>query len=327
METVQVNGVSFVKAAALAKKHRYTTDYIGQLCRAGKVEAQLVGRAWYVNEESLLGHKSERYSSARSAEISIHTSTVSDLTPQVHSQRREVRPVLSKGAHRSVLEKQQLTSYNFMARGADRISVYHNDEPGSLPTSHHPVLENKALIATPPETKKVKITLTEDAKRHLVFDPLPEVMLRGELRVNSLDSDDFPEFIEPVHAIPKPLAPKSSVTVTKRYQTPSLRAAAREEVSPEPVYESKSAVSAVLSENVPLETVQFRPQIIMAKRQTKNAISFVIVPVSVLVSVGMCLVLFGLTKQITFDGTAGSESIIFNTAAVVETVSKFSQSY
>ena len=69
METINSNGTLYAKASILANRHHYTTDYIGQLCRQGKIDAQVVGRAWYVNEESLLQHKNDRNSIARPVEI------------------------------------------------------------------------------------------------------------------------------------------------------------------------------------------------------------------------------------------------------------------
>lgn len=57
MESIRLDEKVFIKATALAKKLGYTADYIGQLCRAGKVSAQLVGRSWYVEEGSLTEHK------------------------------------------------------------------------------------------------------------------------------------------------------------------------------------------------------------------------------------------------------------------------------
>lgn len=61
MTTVTVDGVVYEKASVLAKRFKYTTDYIGQLCRAKKVDAQLIGRSWYVNPDSLEAHKESRY--------------------------------------------------------------------------------------------------------------------------------------------------------------------------------------------------------------------------------------------------------------------------
>ena len=53
MDVITHNGVSYKKATAVAKEFGYTTDYIGQLCRAKKIDARLVGRAWYVNVADL----------------------------------------------------------------------------------------------------------------------------------------------------------------------------------------------------------------------------------------------------------------------------------
>ncbi len=63
MKTLQLDGEEYVKASEAAKTHGYTSDYVGQLCRAGKVKAELVGRSWYVNIESLLKHRKNRYRS------------------------------------------------------------------------------------------------------------------------------------------------------------------------------------------------------------------------------------------------------------------------
>lgn len=63
MDRISSNGETYVKANAIARELGYTADYVGQLCRAGKVDAQLVGRSWYVNERSIREHKQNRYRS------------------------------------------------------------------------------------------------------------------------------------------------------------------------------------------------------------------------------------------------------------------------
>ncbi|HEY0220779.1 MAG TPA: helix-turn-helix domain-containing protein, partial [Candidatus Paceibacterota bacterium] len=47
--------ISAKDAAALTS---YSKDYVGQLCRAGKVEAKRIGHTWYVSEDSILAYKS-----------------------------------------------------------------------------------------------------------------------------------------------------------------------------------------------------------------------------------------------------------------------------
>ncbi len=65
MKSIILDGKEFVKASEAAKEHGYTNDYIGQLCRGNKVDAQLVGRVWYVHVESLLKHRKGRYRSSQ----------------------------------------------------------------------------------------------------------------------------------------------------------------------------------------------------------------------------------------------------------------------
>lgn len=57
MDTVTVDGKVYMKAAKAADEVGYTADYVGQLCRKGTLEGIMLGKTWYVREESLLAHK------------------------------------------------------------------------------------------------------------------------------------------------------------------------------------------------------------------------------------------------------------------------------
>lgn len=63
--------ISVKRAAALAD---YTTDYVGQLCRGGKIEATRMGRNWYVDEASLIEHKQSQVFKEKQSESSDETS-------------------------------------------------------------------------------------------------------------------------------------------------------------------------------------------------------------------------------------------------------------
>jgi hypothetical protein len=65
METLTLNGKEYVKASKAAKDLGYASDYVGQLCRTGSVEAHLVGRTWYVNPETLGAHRLEKKRNSR----------------------------------------------------------------------------------------------------------------------------------------------------------------------------------------------------------------------------------------------------------------------
>jgi uncharacterized protein (DUF2267 family) len=57
MKELTLNGKKFLATKRAAEITGYTTDYVGQLARQGKVEAQLVGRNWYIGEDSITKHK------------------------------------------------------------------------------------------------------------------------------------------------------------------------------------------------------------------------------------------------------------------------------
>jgi hypothetical protein len=54
------DGKQYLSAAHAAEQTGYTQDYVGQLARAGTVLSQQVGNRWYVERESILGHKKEK---------------------------------------------------------------------------------------------------------------------------------------------------------------------------------------------------------------------------------------------------------------------------
>ena len=60
METLVLNGKTYVKASKAARDLGYTADYVGQLCRSGSVDAHLVGRTWYVHADKLGEHRVEK---------------------------------------------------------------------------------------------------------------------------------------------------------------------------------------------------------------------------------------------------------------------------
>ena len=60
MEVLVLDGKNYVKASKAARDLGYTTDYVGQLCRSGQINAHLIGRTWYVDQEQLGTHRVEK---------------------------------------------------------------------------------------------------------------------------------------------------------------------------------------------------------------------------------------------------------------------------
>ncbi|MBU2220410.1 helix-turn-helix domain-containing protein, partial [Patescibacteria group bacterium] len=57
MEEITIEDKIYISSKQAAKITGYAKDYVGQLCREGRVEARLVGRSWYVLEDSIKEHR------------------------------------------------------------------------------------------------------------------------------------------------------------------------------------------------------------------------------------------------------------------------------
>lgn len=57
MEDILIGEKKYVSSKQAAKLTGYAKDYIGQLCREGRVPARLVGRSWYVLESAIHDHR------------------------------------------------------------------------------------------------------------------------------------------------------------------------------------------------------------------------------------------------------------------------------
>lgn len=57
MDEILIDERKYVSSKQAAKVTGYAKDYIGQLCREGRVPARLVGRSWYVLETAIHDHR------------------------------------------------------------------------------------------------------------------------------------------------------------------------------------------------------------------------------------------------------------------------------
>ncbi len=57
MDEILIEDKRYVSSKRAAKLTGYAKDYVGQLCREGRVPARLVGRSWYVLESAIQDHR------------------------------------------------------------------------------------------------------------------------------------------------------------------------------------------------------------------------------------------------------------------------------
>jgi len=56
---IDLKGKSYISSKRAAEITGYTNDYIGQLARANKIKAKMIGRTWFVETNSILEYKGE----------------------------------------------------------------------------------------------------------------------------------------------------------------------------------------------------------------------------------------------------------------------------
>ncbi|HMO77697.1 MAG TPA: hypothetical protein PKA42_01085 [Candidatus Paceibacterota bacterium] len=185
MKGVTIDGVEYLPATSLAKQFRYTTDYIGQLCRAKKVDAKLVGRTWYVNPLSLTKHKTARYKKVEPAE------KTTEIAKEITLSRTEVNPEIFVSKH----QKLQPTQQPHFSRRIDwKPLKYEADEVELLPKMTRPdAIPHKIKLNLAEATSISVKNSSKDEK--MVADELPAVSLRGKLTIESLN-DSFAETAE-----------------------------------------------------------------------------------------------------------------------------------
>ena len=329
METISHEGKVFTKATVLAKKYRYTTDYIGQLCRAGKVESQLIGRAWFVTEESLNELKSKRYSSTRTPEIIINESVYSVKNP-VKFVPRSITPVLSKTTHRSLLTEQHVEIHH-EKNATTKIATYHQDlevlEP--IARAKEPQFKeskNGSKVEIKSEApKNIPIILGEKAKHTLIFEPLPEVSLQGNLAIESLDDPDLYTDTKPVLAGEFNFTPES---ITKSNEIPKKLPVKLSNTRSVPIKNRpKSLTAPVVSSGLTVIPKNFITLKKVPNETPVTKVSFLAVPVCVAAAIFICVGLLSLSSFVESDGIEFRESLKFNLASVSDAVEKLPGSY
>ena len=174
MNVLEVNGEKYVKASSLARELGYTADYIGQLCRAGKVSAQLVGRSWYVSETSLRAHKKNRY----------------------RSNKNKTQAALQK----DVATAEESTSKKKLP---EAVVAYHQDDADLMPAIEHVKVqsEEKSVavpISAPPPPQRLNIA-AQSRTRH--YRPIPKSapVFKGRVAV-----EEFAVVEEVIEEVPEP---------------------------------------------------------------------------------------------------------------------------
>lgn len=181
MNSISVNGEKYVKASSIAKELGYTADYVGQLARAKKVEAVLVGRTWYVKEDSIKSHKTTRYRSS--------------LTKS----KKEIKKLVSEDAESASTGLKSAKDFSYIKNSYHPTVKYEVDEEDLIP-----ILTEVGPRDLPGKSKDLEIELgdAEKVKVHSTEKPYsiitserPKLTFTGRLKI--ADEENHPEIEKP----------------------------------------------------------------------------------------------------------------------------------
>jgi len=245
VQKISFGNKEYVKASEIAKRFRYTQDYVGQLCRNKKVDARLVGRTWYVEADSVAEYRKTKHSTQKSTATKVAPNTKSKRNPNPKSVAAVPRSKTLKSTQRPA------------ASSSATPVTYSNDAEVSIPivrkaegTRSLTVASdsNKKTPETEPEpasakklTQKIKIKKSGSNKTNFKTEKMPEISLSGKLKIN--ESSDETERAEQAATRP-PATPKthqSSPAVTQStIQSASANKPSRAVATPAPATRSKS---------------------------------------------------------------------------------------
>ena len=282
MKTITVDGEEYTKASILAELFGYTSDYIGQLCRANKVDAKLVGRSWYVNEYSLGKHKDTRYEALRANEITnkINVNYDAGLSniPKVL-----IRPTLSKLTKRSFHNPM---NFNLVQRESLPLAVYEHDDYELVPQSKV-TKENTLAVKVPvalSSAVEVPISLEDGNLYKISIYNHHKISPKSDFRIKNIAKEEHTE---------------DTLLPDKSSKKPTLLG---------PIPEINKSVKAIPSPH-------FTPQTIKdAESATKNSVS--IIPLSLALSLAVALMIITLDTQIITNGLAVNSRLVFTTASL-----------
>jgi len=168
METISVDGEKYVKASSIAKELGYTADYVGQLARAKKINAALIGRTWYVKEASIRSHKTNRYRSS------------------ITKSKQGIKRVLSEDDS-SESDSKNAYSFSYLKNSYHPTVKYETDEEDLIPIltevgSRSLPGKSKVLDVELGDAEKVKVKSTEKAYTIETLER-PKLTFNGHIRI------------------------------------------------------------------------------------------------------------------------------------------------
>ncbi len=300
MDSVVFDGVEYVKASEVAKRFKYTSDYVGQLCRGKKVDARLVGRTWFVNPDSLTEHKGGKRSKATADK----TSRSNDSAIKTKTELVKVNsPLKNKTAKRiSASEGASDTEEHFV-----KIS-YEQDQESLIPSFKSPEVKQKPVPKfvriEPAQAKKIKISGSKKKVTTFKSEGLPEVALSGKLSVSTYDDVEEAEPIDDAVVAPVEI---TEVLVPEAKVKPA-KVVSMQSVAPKTNLSTKPAT--------------FVPKSVINQPKKLSPVVLLSPLISTAIAAVIALAIFAASSQTTVSSDKSSSGITLQTANLLEIINR-----
>jgi hypothetical protein len=194
MDEILIEEKKYISSKQAAKITGYAKDYIGQLCREGRVPARLVGRGWYVLETAIQDHRFGNPEEIEPKKIVSVTETPryykededKDLElPPVNQLRKEPE------AHQNVQDSWREWFDRFDHTAEETVSE------SAEPPQQQQVEENKEGKEEDAEEKEENIPI------HAVYQAVSSEQLPHRLVIQSEDVEDAEDREQKKHSVRK----------------------------------------------------------------------------------------------------------------------------
>ncbi|MFM2374245.1 MAG: hypothetical protein RLZZ234_240 [Candidatus Parcubacteria bacterium] len=183
MEYLDLGGKRYIKVSSAARETGYTSDYIGQLCRAKKIDAKLVGRTWYVVRDEITAHKRTRGRST------------------YEKTRQAVKAAIVDSAGETAIPIHRGSTSAYRARLTAPAVKYHADETALIPEVATVVPPSRHMHVRTSTPRESVVELNNTHTEHLTVDEegnlvqfnktAPrEVVWNGTIVVSSLEEQE-----------------------------------------------------------------------------------------------------------------------------------------
>lgn len=297
VQKISFGDKEYVKASEVAKRFKYTQDYVGQLCRGKKVEARLVGRTWYVVVDSVTAYRKTKHKTQKTAKKTVgpRLDRAKKPTP-VSSVLRTKTAKIAAGA--TPATSRVCTVVDYSSDETSFIPIMHNSRNVAEGSASGNVDKTIAVTATPaPKVlppKRIKVVAHSKTTTLLSSEKIPEIVLSAKLKVKGEDAElltqskeDSPTLVK--HTVPKVVLPELPTTS----RAPQLNDATV----------ARSTAPAVI-------TVPSPKQAIASAGRLKMYVRWSLVLLGLIVAVG----LVGIESEVIAAPSSKTVNFVFDTA-------------